>query len=78
MPIVDIFDAGGLAQLGLPQACGQAPVFPLCELAVDQEPEALLKGEGRDVGHLELLDEGLIHPSKAQGLQCIEGRLREH
>jgi hypothetical protein len=65
MSIVDIFDAGGLAQLGLSQACGQPPVFPLGEFAVDQESKALLEREGCDVGHLELLNEGLIHPSEA-------------
>ena len=48
------------------------------QFAVDQEPEALLEGEGRDVGHLELLDQGLIHPVKAQGLQFVEGGMREH
>jgi hypothetical protein len=78
MPIVEIFDAGGLAQLGLAQARGQPPVFPLRALAVDQEPEALLEGEGCDVGHLELLDEGLIHTSESQGLQFVEGGVREH
>ena len=78
MPIVDIFEAGGLAQLRLAQARGQATVFPLRELAVDEESEALLEGEGRDVGHLELLDEGLIHASEAQGLEFIEGRVGKH
>jgi hypothetical protein len=78
MPIVEIFEAGGLAQLGLAQARGQPPVFPLRALAVDQELEALLEGEGRDVGHLELLDEGLIHTSESQGLQFVEGGMCEH
>ena len=48
------------------------------QFAVDEEPEALLEGEGRDVGHLELLDEGLIHAREAQGLQFVEGGMREH
>jgi hypothetical protein len=66
--IVNIFDAGRLAQLGLPPARGQSTVFTCCELAVDQEPSALLEGERRDVGHLELLDERVIHAMEAQGL----------
>jgi hypothetical protein len=78
MPIVDIFDAGGLAQLRLAQARDEAPVFPLREFTIDQESEALLEGEGRDVGHLELLDEGLIHAREAQGLQFVEGGMCEH
>jgi hypothetical protein len=78
MPIVDIFDAGRLAQLGLAQARGQAPVFPLREFAVDEEPQALLEGEGCHVRHLALLDESLIHAREAQGLEFIEGRMREH
>jgi hypothetical protein len=78
MPIVEIFDAGGLAQLGLAQACGQPPVFSLRALPVDQEPEALLEAEGRDVRHLKRLDEGLIPTSESQGLPCVEGRMREH
>src|SRR5687768_881342 len=78
MPIVDSFDAGSLAQLGLPQACDQPTVFPLRKFTVDEEPEALLEGEGRDIGHLELLAERLIHPMEAQGLQFVEGEMREH
>ena len=57
MPIVDIFDAGRLTEFGLAQARGQPPGVSLCQLAVDQEPEAFLKAERRDVRHLELLDE---------------------
>ena len=63
---------GGLAPLGLAQARGQPPVFSLLALAVDQESEALLEGEGRYVGHLELLDEGLIHTRESPGLQFVE------
>jgi hypothetical protein len=76
--IVDSFDPGGLAQLGLPQACNPPTVFPLREFTVDEEPEAFLKGEGRDIGHLELLAEGLTHAMEAQGLQFVEGGMREH
>jgi hypothetical protein len=78
MPIVEIFDTGGLAPLGLTHARGQPPVCPLRTLAVHQEAEALLEGEGRDVRHLEWLDEGLIHTRKSQGLQCVEVRMRAH
>jgi len=78
MPIVDIFDAGHLAQLGLAQARGQAPVFPLREFAVDEEPQALLEGEGCHVRHLALLDESLIHAREAQGLEFVEGGMRQH
>jgi hypothetical protein len=77
MPIVDIFDAGRLAQLGLAPARGQAPVFPLRAFAVEEEPQALLEGEGCDVRPLALLDESLIHTREAQGLEFVEGRRRE-
>jgi hypothetical protein len=78
MPIVDIFDAGRLAQLRLAQACGQPPVFPLGEFTVDEKPQALLEGQGRHVRHLALLDKGLIHAREAEGLEFVEGRMREH
>jgi len=78
MPIVDIFDAGGLAQFGLAQARGEAAILPLGALTVHEEPQAFFEGEGRYVGHLELLDEGLIHTSESQGLQFVEDGMREH
>ena len=42
------------------------------QLAVDEEPEAFLKGERRDVRHLELLDERVIHTGKFQRLEFVE------
>lgn len=77
MPIVESFDAGGLAQLRLAQARGQAPVCALRALAVDQEPAALLDGESRDGGPLELRDTGLLHARETQGLEVVEGGMRE-
>jgi len=66
MPIVDIFDTGRLTEFGLPQARGQPPIVALRELTVDEEPEAFLEAERRDVRHLELFDQGVIHPGKFQ------------
>src|SRR5262249_48627888 len=50
--IVAIFEAGSLAQLGLPPARGQAPCFPLRQLTGNAEPAARLAGEGRASRHL--------------------------
>lgn len=78
MPIVDIFDAGRLPQFGLPQAGGESTGVPLRELAVDQEPEAFFKAERRDVRHLELLDQGMVHTGQFQGLEFVECGMRQH
>jgi len=78
MTRVNIFDAGRLAQLGLPQPRGQSTVFTLGELAVDQEPEALLEAEGSHVGHLYLLDEPVVHAGESQGLQFVQCGMRKH
>jgi hypothetical protein len=42
MPIVAIFDAGGLMEFGLPQACGQPPGVALRERAVDQQAAGVM------------------------------------
>ena len=42
MPIVAIFDAGGLMEFGLPQACGQLPGVALRERAVDQQAAGVM------------------------------------
>jgi hypothetical protein len=76
-PRVDSFNASRLAQLGLAQARGQAPVFTLRAFAVDEEPQALLEGEGHHGRHLALLDEGLRHAREAQELEFVEGGMRE-
>jgi hypothetical protein len=78
MPVVEIFDAGRLTEFGLAQARGQPTGVPLRELAVDQEPKAFLKAERRDVSHLELLDEGVIHTRKSQSLEFVECGMRQH
>ena len=78
MSIVDIFDAGCLPQFGLAQARGQPPGVPFREFALDQEPEAFLKAERRDVRHLELLDQGVVHTRQFQALEFVEGGVRQH
>jgi hypothetical protein len=78
MPIVDIFATGRLTEFGLPQARGQPPVVALRECTVDEEPETCLEAERRDVRHLELFDEGVVHTGQFQGLQFVECGMREH
>jgi len=48
------------------------------EFAVDEESQALLEGKCHHVRHLELLNEGPIHAREAQGLEFVEGGMREH
>src|SRR6516225_8193836 len=73
MSIVDIFDAGRLPEFGLTQTRRQAPGVPFRQRAVDQEPEAFLKAERRDVRHLELLDQCMVHTGQFQSLEFVEG-----
>jgi hypothetical protein len=78
MALVDLFDAGGLAQFGLAPVGGEAAILPLGALAVHEEPQALCEAEGRDLRHLHLLQEGLGPPRQAQGVQLLERRLVSH
>src|SRR5215470_18836270 len=78
MAIVNVFDTGGLPQFRLPQARGQPAGVALRELTIDQEPEAFFKAQRREVRHLELLDQRLIHPGQFQGLELVESGMGQH
>jgi hypothetical protein len=65
-PVIDVLDAGLLAQSGIAQPGGQPLVAAMSELAIDQQPEPVGMGErGGFVGGLEL-GKGLGHAGEAQ------------
>src|SRR5438874_5079688 len=78
MAIVKTCDTGGLPQLRLPQAGGQPAAVALRKLTIDQESEAFLEAEGREVRHLELLDQRLVHTGQFQGLELVECGMGQH
>jgi hypothetical protein len=64
-PVIDVLDAGLLAQSGIAQPGGQPLVAAMSELAIDQQPEPVGMSErGGFVGGLEL-DKGLGHAGEA-------------
>lgn len=73
MAIIDVFDTSGLAQLGLSQPRFEPPPVALGEFAVDEQAETFFEAQLADVGHIHLLDEGLIHPIEPEALEFVEG-----
>src|SRR6266513_370368 len=64
-PVIDVLDAGLLAQSGIAQPGGKPLVAAMGELAVDQQPEPVGMGErGGFVGSFEF-GKGLSHAGKA-------------
>ena len=47
---VDVLDAGRVSESGASQPVGELAGVAFGELAVDDEPEAFLEAEGRDLG----------------------------
>ena len=65
-PVIDVLDAGLLAQSGIAQPGGQPLVAAIGELAIDQQPEPVGMSErGGFVGGLDL-GKGLGHAGQAQ------------
>ncbi len=73
MAIVDVFNTGCLAQLGLLQPGFKSPVVAIGQFAVDQQAQAFFKAQLTDVGHVHLLDERLVHAVESEALEFVEG-----
>src|SRR5882757_2180592 len=70
--VVDILEAGGLAQPGKTQALGERDVVAFDGLAIDQHGQALVEAEAIAVGQALLLLERLGHAGEAQAAQCLD------
>lgn len=77
-PVIDVLQAGVLAQLDFAQAGLQAPVCLLRDFSVDQKPEAFLEGSCFDVRHRHLLLQRPVHAGEAQRLELSQGRVCQH
>ncbi len=60
------------------ETTGQAPVVALGDLAVDQQPEALVEAEFVDIGHGHLVGERRRHTGKLEGLELVQGGVFQH
>lgn len=63
--VVDILEAGGLAQLGKAQTLGERGIVAFDGLAIDQHRQALVEAEAIAVGQALLLLERLGHAGEA-------------
>jgi len=75
---VEVLDAGGHVELGDLEKPGEAAVVAEGDLALEQKSESVLEGEGVEIGHEELLLEGLGHPGEAELVEAIEGLVSQH
>jgi hypothetical protein len=75
---IDILHAGVLAQGGELEPGGGAPGVTVGGLAVGHDADALLEGEGEQVGRAALLLEGPCHAGQAEGDQTFVGGVGEH
>ena len=76
--VVDGFEAGVREfQLGLLEGAGDALVVAGEPLGVDEEAEALVEGEARELGVLLLLAPRVGHGVELESLQLLHGRGRQ-
>lgn len=78
MAIVDVFEGRIVLEPGPAQTTGQATVFPLRHLPVNQQSETLFEGQFLDVRHLHLLGQGNGHAGKFQCLELVQGGMCQH
>src|SRR5690606_35366425 len=76
--IIDVFDAGVLAQACEAQARLQPPVATLGHLPIDEEPEPLLEAQGAEVIRAQLLGERAVHAGELELEQLVEDRMGQH
>jgi hypothetical protein len=65
-------------ELGDLEKPGEAAVVAEGDLALEQESESVLEGEGVEIGHTELLLEGLGHPGEAELVKAFESLVGQH
>ena len=75
--IIDIFDAGLLAQFGDAQPRREALVLSPGRLAIEQKPEPLVMAEAAGLLVSGDFGEGLGHSMQAKGAEVIEGGMLE-
>src|SRR3981189_2025526 len=75
--IIDILDAGLLAQFGDAQPRREALVLSPRRLALEQKPEPFVMAEPVNLTVGGDFDEGLGHPMQAKGVELIEGGMFE-
>ena len=75
---VEVFDGGVEVELGEALEAHVAALFPFGLLAFEEQGEAVLEGEFADVGHGELLLDGLGHAGQAQFVEQVESGLSKH
>lgn len=71
--VIDVFDRGLMAQLGVAEPGEQAPVAPIADFAIEQEAEPFGMGQRGGFGGSFDLVEGFGHAGKAELMQQIEG-----
>jgi hypothetical protein len=76
--VIDVLDAGVMAQPGITQARRQAPVAAMRDLAVEQQAEPFGMGQLSGIGRGFDLGEGIGHAGEPELVQLIEGRVAEH
>src|SRR3990172_361745 len=76
---VEVFAGGrGEPELGELEEAGEAPGLAGGAFALDEEGEAVLEAEAREVGLALLLAEGGGHPGETQGVETLDGLLDQH
>jgi hypothetical protein len=75
--IVDVFDAGLLAQLGDPQPRGEPLVLPPGRFAVEEHAEPFQRAEAVSLAAGGDLVEGLGHSMKAESVKPVGSRMFE-
>ena len=75
---VDVLGRRVLAQAGELEACGDAAGVAVGGFAIGHDADALLEGQGEDVGRGALFLEGSCHAGEAKGDQTFVGRVGEH
>lgn len=75
---VEVFHRGGEAQGGQLEQAGEAAIGAGCDLAFEEQGEAIFEGEGVEIGLAPLLIEGLGHAGEAEFVQAVNRLLEQH
>ncbi len=75
---VDVFDTRGVAETRDLEKPRESAVAASEALALEQQREAVLKGETREIRHALLLFERLGHAGEAERMQEVERLLHQH